>query len=77
MGVSPPRSIVRLASGEIAIVIQANADSPARPVVRIVAAPSGALIEPTDIDLATTPELTIQACLDPRTVSIDVQAYVH
>lgn len=77
MGVYPPRSIVRLTGGEVAIVIQANAETPARPVVRIVAAPSGALIDPTDVDLATTPELSVQACLDPRTVNIDIDAYVN
>jgi len=77
MGVYPPRSLVRLAGGEIAIVIQANAESPSRPVVRIVAAPSGDLITATDVDLSTTLELSVQACLDPRTVDIDVDAYVN
>jgi len=77
MGVYPPRSIVRLSRGEIGIVIQANPSDPSRPVVRIVAAPSGDLITATDIDLATTPELSILACLDPRTVNVDIDSYVH
>jgi putative nucleotidyltransferase with HDIG domain len=77
MGVYPPRSIVRLDSGEVAIVLRANAEDPARPVVRIVSAPTGATIAATDVDLATAPGLKIQACLDPRTVSMDIDSYVH
>jgi putative nucleotidyltransferase with HDIG domain len=77
MGIYPPRSIVRLNGGELAIVIRANAKDPSRPVVRIVAAPSGAFIEATDIDLETTPELSVVVCVDPRSVNIDIDAYVH
>lgn len=76
MGIYPPRSIVRLSGGEIAIVMTANPQEPARPLVRVVAAPSGVVIDAADIDLATTPELSVTACLDPRTVNIDVDAYV-
>lgn len=76
MGVYPPRSIVQLADGEIGIVIAANATEPARPVVRVVSSASGEVVEPVDIDLSEDRERSIRACLDPRSVNIDVDTYL-
>lgn len=77
MGVYPPRSIVRLSGGEVGIVIGANQQDIYRPVVRIVAGPTGELIQPTDIDLAEQRELSVKSCIDPRSVNIDIDSYVN
>lgn len=76
MGVYPPRSVVRIGGGEVAIVLQPSPNDPLRPVVRIIAAPSGDLMEPVDLDLTTAPEVTIRGCLDPALVNIDVDDYL-
>lgn len=76
MGVYPPRSLVRLNGGEVGIVMKTNPENPARPLVRIVVAPSGDMIPSADIDLATIPDLSILSCLDPSSVDIDIDALV-
>lgn len=76
MGVYPPRSIVRLSGGEVAIVMRSNPEEIYRPLVRIVAGPTGELIQPTDIDLAEQRELSVKSCLDPNNVNIDIEAFV-
>jgi len=76
MGIYPPRSVVRLSSGAVAIVLAAGVDDPARPTVRVVAAPDGSLVEPNDVVLEDAPELSVAACLDPRLLNIVVDDYL-
>ncbi len=76
LGVYPPRSAVRLSGGEVAIVIRPSETDAMRPVVRIIAAPSGDFIEPVDIDLTTTSEMSVRGCIDPRLLNIEVDSYL-
>ena len=55
----PPGTGVVLSDGSAGMIKEARHDALKRPVVRIVMSPDGALIEPRDIDLSTTPGLTI------------------
>jgi len=76
MGVYPPRSVVRLSTGEAAIVLAAGAHDPARPTVRLITNPRGELVAPQDIVLEDTPETSIVSCLDPQLLNIDVDDYL-
>jgi len=75
MGLYPPRSLVRLSTGETAIVLASNEGNISAPIVRVIADAHGALVAPYDVDLsqpgsAGTP--AIVSCIDPRTLNIDV-----
>jgi len=76
MGVYPPRSVVRLSSGEAAIVLAAGVDDPARPTVRVITDPAGEFVAAEDIVLEDTPGASIVACLDPQLLNIDVDDYL-
>jgi hypothetical protein len=76
MGIYPPRSVVRLSTGAVAIVLAANAADAARPVIRLIAAPDGQLVPPEDVVLQDSPELAVTACLDPQRLNIDVDDYL-
>lgn len=78
MGIYPPRSVVRLSSGEIAIVIRPNSDI-VMPCVRIITAGDGTLVTPHDADLSKPDEAAgrrIEACLDAAALNIEVADYV-
>ena len=66
MGVYPPRSVVRLSTGAVAIVLAANAADAARPVMSHDRGPDGQLVPPEDVVLQDAPELSVMACLDPQ-----------
>ena len=55
----PPGTRVVLSDGFCGLVKDVKHDAVTRPIVRIIVDPSGALVEPREIDLAKTPELTI------------------
>ena len=76
IGVYPPRSVVRLTNGEVAVVLSAGTVDPVLPQVRIIASASGAIIEPKDLDLAETDGVRVVACLDPRTLNVEVEDYL-
>jgi len=76
MGLYPPRSVVRLSDGSVAIVLAPADGRPTRPVVRVIADPDGEFTEPRDLALAETPELSVDVCIDPRMVNIEVDDYV-
>ena len=76
LGVYPPRSIVRLSTGEIAIVVAPTDGEPLRPTVRVIASPGGDLVTPFDIPLAERDDLSVETTLDPRLLNIDVEDYV-
>lgn len=76
MGIYPPRSVVRLSSAEIGIVLSAGEYDPALPNVRVVADATGKIIEPRDIDLATAEGLSVAGCLDASTLNIAVEDFL-
>ncbi|HEX9093952.1 MAG TPA: HD-GYP domain-containing protein [Coriobacteriia bacterium] len=79
MGVYPPRSVVRLSSGEVGVVLRAGETDVLRPLVRVIAGADGDLIEPADVDLAEADqagERTIVACLDPTGLNVEVDDYL-
>jgi HD-GYP domain-containing protein (c-di-GMP phosphodiesterase class II) len=76
MGVYPPRSVVKLSGGEVAIVVQPSASDPLRPLVRVVAEADGRLVDARDLDLGSANGIHIAECLDPRLLNITVEDYV-
>jgi HD-GYP domain-containing protein (c-di-GMP phosphodiesterase class II) len=79
MGVYPPRSVVRLSTGEVGVVVRPGEGSPQAPVVRVIAAPDGALIDPVDVDLSESEEAdgrVIEACLDGSQMNVSVDDYM-
>jgi putative nucleotidyltransferase with HDIG domain len=76
LGVYPPRSVVRLSDGSIAIVLQPSPVDPVRPVIRRIASGDGDLIEPADLDLSERPELSVRGCIDPRLVNVEVEDFL-
>lgn len=75
LGVYPPRSVVRLSTGETGIVVRATED-PLRPVVRIIASSEGELVEPSDLDLVAETAVSVEGCIDPRMVNIEADDYI-
>jgi HD-GYP domain-containing protein (c-di-GMP phosphodiesterase class II) len=55
----PPGTRVVLSDGYCGLVKDVHNEQVTRPVVRIIVDPSGALVEPREIDLVKEPELTI------------------
>jgi HD-GYP domain-containing protein (c-di-GMP phosphodiesterase class II) len=79
MGVYPPRSVVRLSSGEVAIVLRPGESDVLNPVVRVIAGADDELVEPFDLDLAVPAEAqdrTINACLDAVGMNLDVEDFL-
>lgn len=76
LGVYPPRSVVRLGDGRVAVVVRPGEADPLRPVVRVIAAPGGELIEPHLLDLAETDTPAIERCLDAASMNIQVDDYL-
>jgi HD-GYP domain-containing protein (c-di-GMP phosphodiesterase class II) len=78
LGMYPPRSLVKLNTGEIGVVVAATADILA-PCVRIITDTAGVFIEPFDVDLseaATSGERKVEVCLDARTLNIEVDDFL-
>ncbi|MDZ4168355.1 MAG: HD-GYP domain-containing protein [Coriobacteriia bacterium] len=76
MGVYPVGSVVRLSHGQVGIVIAPSDSDPVRPVVRVIASEDGEMIDPMDVDLAISTEISVRGCIDPRLLNIDVEAYL-
>jgi HD-GYP domain-containing protein (c-di-GMP phosphodiesterase class II) len=76
LGVYPPRSVVRLADGRIAIVMRPGENDPLRPAVRVIAAADGSIRVPEDLDLATRGDASIAGCLDAEQLGINVEDYL-
>jgi len=77
MGIYPPRSVVRLSSGEIAVVIMPNTDV-VMPRVRVITHAGGVFIEPYDLDLSNEAQADgrrIEQCLDAAALNIDPDDY--
>ena len=78
LGVYPPRTIVRVNTGEVGVVLKPNANMRA-PWVRMVTNATGDFIEPFDVDLSDPESAqgrTVEACLDPRGVNIEVDDFL-
>jgi HD-GYP domain-containing protein (c-di-GMP phosphodiesterase class II) len=79
LGVYPPRSVVRLTSGEVGVVLKPHDTDVTKPTVRVFADAAGAFIDPVDVDLsdaATAAGRRIEACLDASGLNVDVDDYL-
>lgn len=79
LGIYPPRSVVRLSSGEVGVVVKPHGEDVTSPTVRVFADPSGAFIEPVDIDLSDAVAAAgrrIDGCLDAAGLNVDVDDYL-
>lgn len=78
MGIYPPRSVVRLSSGEIAIVIRPSSDI-VMPFVRVITMGDGAFVSPFDVDLSDAGQAgdrRVEMCLDAAALNIEVDEYI-
>jgi len=78
MGIYPPRSVVRLSSGEIAIVTKPTGDI-VMPCVRVITSGDGTFVEAHDVDLSDAGQAAgrrIEACLDAGALNIEVDDYL-
>jgi len=78
LGMYPPRSLVRLTTGELAVVVKPNTDMLA-PWVRVITDTDGVFIEPFDVNLADAVGAAgrkVEKCLDPRALSLDVDDFL-
>jgi putative nucleotidyltransferase with HDIG domain len=74
LGIYPPGNLVRLASGDVAVVLQVHAPDPYRPKVRIIMNSQGErLAIPVERNLwdPAGPDQSVVAPLDPAEVGID------
>jgi HD-GYP domain-containing protein (c-di-GMP phosphodiesterase class II) len=77
LGMYPPCTVVRLSSGEVAVVVKPTDGEPLKPTVRIITSAAGDLIdEPFDILLAERHDLSVEGTLDPRLLNIQVEDYI-
>jgi putative nucleotidyltransferase with HDIG domain len=80
VGIYPAGNLVRLDTGEIAVVVRTYAPDPYRPRVRIIVSKQGVKLErPYDLNLWEAPEggpTTIQAPLDPADHQVDPLTYL-
>ncbi len=78
MGIYPPRSVVRLTSQEIAVVVSATSDV-VKPIVRIIADKDGRFVDPHDVDLSNEAQADgrrIDQCLDAEALNIEVEDFI-
>jgi HD-GYP domain-containing protein (c-di-GMP phosphodiesterase class II) len=64
MGIYPAGSIVKLSTGEVAVVTQISHASPLHPKVLIVRDTHTAPVKPHELDLAAAQDISIAACLE-------------
>jgi putative nucleotidyltransferase with HDIG domain len=80
VGIYPAGNLVRLDTGEIAVVVRPYAPDPYRPRVRVIVSKQGLKLErPYDVNLWEAPEggpTTVQAPLDPATYEVDPLSYL-
>ena len=80
LGIYPAGNLVRLDTGEVAVVLLTYAADPFRPRVRVLLDASGAALHrPYDLDLWAAREgqpRAVQAPLDAATFGIDPLAYL-
>ena len=77
IGIYPVGNLVRLDTGEIAVVLRVNPDDPYRPQVRVVLDREGRkYLRPYDVNLWQSPEggrwpCTVTAPVDPASIGLD------
>ena len=82
IGIYPPGTLVRLSTGEVAVVLKVHAPDPYRPKVRLLLDPEGkALGSPVERNLWTRasegdPDTKIDAPLDPADYGIDPLSFL-
>lgn len=81
LGIYPPGNLVKLTTGEIAVVLQVHAPDPHRPRVRIITTADGTKLEsPYDrnlFDMNGEGAPSIVAPLDPADVGVDPLAFLN
>jgi len=81
LGIYPPGNLVKLTTGEIAVVLQVHAPDPHRPRVRIITSADGAKLEsPYDrnlFDMNGDGAPSIVAPLDPADVGVDPLSFLN
>jgi len=82
LGVYPIGSLIKLNTGESAVVVGLNHEHRLKPRIRIITDQKGqACIEPIDVDLSTQngqqPQRTILRALDPKQEHVNVPAYLE
>jgi putative nucleotidyltransferase with HDIG domain len=84
MGVYPPATIVRLTSGEVAVVIENDGPDPSRPTVKVLFDAAGERLEHAELRTLwggeaagdRKEEIRIESTLDPATYSLDPLSYM-
>jgi putative nucleotidyltransferase with HDIG domain len=82
LGIYPPGNLVRLDTGELAVVVAVHAPEPYRPRVKVVVSGAGErLVTPVEINLWEAPPGTpgptsVTASLDPAEYAIDPLSYL-
>ncbi len=76
LGVYPPRTVVRLSDGSTAVVVKPVEGNVTRPVVRVIAAPDGSMLEPREVDLASEAALDIAGTLDATALNVDIEDFL-
>jgi putative nucleotidyltransferase with HDIG domain len=84
MGVYPPATVVRLTSGEVAVVVENDGPDPSRPTVKVIFDAAGARLEHAELRSlwggeaagSRNEEFRIEATLDPATYSLDPLSYM-
>ncbi|MCA8923954.1 MAG: hypothetical protein KDD82_19245 [Planctomycetes bacterium] len=77
MGMFPTGSVVSLSTGEVAVVVHPNPDSPKRPLVAVVLAPDGTTVDGDFLDLGdpgVTSEIT--GSVDPHELGLNIPDYL-
>ena len=81
VGIYPAGNLVRLYSGDIAVVLEVHAPDPYRPRVRVVMDKDGRMLDrPRDLNLFDLPEgetNAVKAPVDPADVGIDPLAHLQ
>lgn len=82
MGIYPPGNLVRLDTGEVAVVLRVYAPDPYRPKVRVIVGTNGEkLLRPRDVNLWESAEdrgeaMQILSPVDPSVIGIDPLTYL-
>jgi putative nucleotidyltransferase with HDIG domain len=75
VGAYPVGSVVRLASGEIAVVYRPAEGNPLQPQLKVVRDAQGTVVDPVPVD-ASPDGRRVLHCIDPIKASIDLAAYL-
>jgi len=77
LGPWPPRSVVRLETGETAIVIKPGVVHPLKPLVRVIADSEGNILAPMDMDLLDEGAPRVLGAVSASTLGVDVDDFMQ